>query len=112
MMAEYNAFPVSLGHGDEVIAFDLGGTSFRSALLTRNGELSYAQRIPSMNCRSLPGRSPDDIVHGIGTYVMHTVEGLRRASGSSARRTSIAICMGAALSAHTVKILGSVLILG
>lgn len=111
MMAEYNAFPVSLGHGDEVIAFDLGGTSFRSALLTRNGVLSHAQRIPSLNCRSLPGRSPDDIVHEIATYVADTVQGLRHSPGLG-RRASIAISMGAALNAHTGKILGSGPILG
>ncbi len=112
MMAEYNAFPVSLGHGDEVIAFDLGGTSFRSALLTRSGVLSHAQRIPSLNCRSLPGKSPDDIVHEIATYVADTVQGLRCASGLGGRRASIAISMGAALNAHTGKILGSGPILG
>ena len=112
MTSEYNVFPVSLGHGDEVIAFDLGGTSFRSALLTRNGVLSHAQRIPSLNCRSLAGRSPDDIVHEIATYVADTVQGLRRTSGLGGRRAAIAISMGAALNAHTGKILGSGPILG
>src|SRR5215472_10336500 len=112
MMTESTAFPVSLGHGDEVIAFDLGGTSFRSALLTQNGDLSQAQRIPSLNCRSLPGRSPDDIVHEIARYVADTAQGLRRASGWGGRRASIAISMGAALNAHTGKILGSGPILG
>ena len=112
MMPEYNAFPVSLGHGDEVVAFDLGGTSFRSAVLTRNGDLAHAQRLPSLNCRSLPGRSADDIVHEIAGYtVAETVNAAWHLSGS-AGRPAIAISMGAALNAHTGKILGSGPILG
>ncbi len=112
MTAEYNAFPVSLGHGDEVIAFDLGGTSFRSALMTRSGCLSHSQRIPSLNCRSLPGRAADDIVHEIAAYVADTVKAVRHSSGTMERRSTIAISMGAALNAHTGKILGSGPILG
>ncbi len=112
MMPEHNAFPVSLGHGDEVIAFDLGGTSFRSALLTRNGDLMDAQRIPSLNCRSLPGRSADDIVHEIAGYIADRTKAVGHASGLIERQPSIAISMGAALNAHTGKILGSGPILG
>ncbi len=56
-----NEFPVTHGNGDEVITFDIGGTSLRSALLTREGRLDRWQRIPSVNCRSLPGRSAPDI---------------------------------------------------
>jgi 3-dehydroquinate synthetase/predicted NBD/HSP70 family sugar kinase len=112
MTAEYKAFPVSLGHGDEVIAFDLGGTSFRSALLTRDGHLTHTQRIPSLNCRSLPGRSADDIVHEIAAYIANTAKAVRHSAGSMERRSAIAISMGAALNAHTGKILGSGPILG
>jgi predicted NBD/HSP70 family sugar kinase len=112
MTSEYNAFPVSLGQGDEVIAFDLGGTSFRSALLTRNGSLALAKRIPSLNCRSLPGRSADDIVGEIADYIAETAKAVRRSSGSMEKRAVIAISMGAALNAHTGKILGSGPILG
>jgi predicted NBD/HSP70 family sugar kinase len=110
-MSEYKAFPVSLGHGDEVIAFDLGGTSFRSALLTRSGDLTHARRLPSINCRSLPGRSADDIVHEIAGYIAETANAAWHLSGS-AGRPAIAISMGAALNAHIGKILGSGPILG
>ena len=112
MTVEYNAFPVSLGHGDEVIAFDLGGTSFRSALLTLNGELTRTRRIASLNCRSLPGRSADDIVNEIAAYISDTTKEVRHSSGSMERRSAIAISMGAALNAHTGKIFGSGPILG
>jgi 3-dehydroquinate synthetase/predicted NBD/HSP70 family sugar kinase len=112
MTMEYNAFPVCLGHGDEVVAFDLGGTSFRSALLNCDGNLTQVQRIPSLNCRSLPGRSADDIVHEIGGYIADTVKVLERSSVLARRRPSIAISMGAALNAHTGRILGSGPILG
>ena len=112
MTAENYAFPLALGVGDEVIAFDLGGTSFRSALLTREGRLAYTQRIPSVNCRSLPGRSPDDIVHEIASYVSETVLGLRPKCAVRAAHSAVAISMGAALNAHTGRILGSGPILG
>ena len=111
-MVEHNAFPVALGMGDEVIAFDLGGTSFRSALLTREGRLAHAHRIASLNCRSLPGRSPDDIVQEIASYISDTVRGLRPKCSFGAARSAIAISMGAALNAHTGRILGSGPILG
>ena len=112
MTVQVSAFPVALGHGDEVIAFDLGGTSFRSALLTCEGCLSHSQRIPSLNCRSLPGHTPDDIVGEIASYVADTVRVLSRRSLSVSKPPSIAISMGAALNAHTNKILGSGPILG
>lgn len=108
MTAEYQAFPV--GHGKEVITFDLGGTSFRSALLTREGSLAHARKIPSLNCRSLPGRSPDEIVSEIASYIADTVSLLR--PHKRGNHSSIAISMGAALNAHTGKILGSGPILG
>jgi 3-dehydroquinate synthetase/predicted NBD/HSP70 family sugar kinase len=107
-----NNFPVALGHGDEVITFDLGGTSFRSALLTRDGCLTRAQRIPSLNCRAMPGRSADDIVSEIAFYIADTVISLRHCSGSTGKHPAIAISLGAALNAHTGKILGSGPILG
>jgi 3-dehydroquinate synthetase/predicted NBD/HSP70 family sugar kinase len=112
MSAVNNNFPVALGHGDEVITFDLGGTSFRSALLTRDGYLTRARRIPSLNCRSMPGRSADEIVNEIALYIAGTVKSFRHCSGSTGKHSAIAISIGAALNAHTGKILGSGPILG
>jgi 3-dehydroquinate synthetase/predicted NBD/HSP70 family sugar kinase len=112
MIAVSNKFPAALGHGDEVIAFDLGGTSFRSALLTRDGSLSSAHRIPSLNCRSMPGRSADAIVDEIAVYIADTVKSFRHCSGLAEKHSAIAISMGAALNAHTGEILGSGPILG
>ena len=111
MSTDNNKFPAALGHGDEVITFDLGGTSFRSALLTHDGRLTRAQRIPSLNCRSMPGRSADEIVNEIAAYVADTVKSFH-CSGLAGKHPSIAISMGAALNAHTGKILGSGPILG
>ncbi len=107
-----NPFPVCLGNGDEVIAFDIGGTSFRSALLTREGRLASVQRIPSINCRSMPGRSGADLVDEIAVYIAKTSKLLWHSSGLPGRHPAIAISMGAALNAHTGKILGSGPILG
>jgi 3-dehydroquinate synthetase/predicted NBD/HSP70 family sugar kinase len=112
MSAVNNKFPAALGLGDEVIAFDLGGTSFRSALLTRDGSLTGAQRIPSLNCRSMPGRSADAIVNEIAAYIADTVKSLRHCSGLVGKHSAVAISMGAALNAHTGRILGSGPILG
>ena len=105
-------FPVALGNGDEVITFDLGGTSFRTAVLTREGRLTDVQRIPSINFRSMPGRSAGDIVDEIAAYVARTVKSFWRSQLLAGRHPAIAISMGAALNAHTGKILGSGPILG
>lgn len=107
-----NTFPVALGNGDEVIAFDLGGTWFRSALLNREGRLTGAQRIPSINCRSMPGKWAGDIVDEIAAYVVRTAQSYWHSALLAGRRPAIAISMGAALNAHTGTILGSGPILG
>src|SRR5580704_15489461 len=107
-----NKFPVALGNGDEVITFDLGGTSFRSALVTREGRLTGVQRIPSINCRSMPDRSATDIVAEIAAYIANTVKSFWHSPVLAGRHPAIAISMGAALNAHTGKILGSGPILG
>jgi predicted NBD/HSP70 family sugar kinase len=100
-----NEFPVALGNGDEVITFDIGGTTFRSALLTHEGRLTDVERIPSINCRSMPGRSATDIVDEIAAYIARTVGSFCPFSGLGSRRPAVAISMGAALNAHTGKIL-------
>jgi 3-dehydroquinate synthetase/predicted NBD/HSP70 family sugar kinase len=105
-------FPVVLGNGDEVITFDIGGTSFRSALLTRTGRLTGVQRIPSINCRSLPAKSGADIVNEIAAYIAERVRLYWHSPELAGRHPAIAISMGAALNAHTGKILGSGPILG
>jgi 2-epi-5-epi-valiolone 7-kinase len=105
-------FPVALGNGDEVIAFDIGGTSFRSALLTREGRLVHIQRVPSINYRSMPGSSAADIVGEIAAYIAKTVKSFWDSPGFARQRPAIAISMGAALNAHTGTVLGSGPILG
>jgi len=107
-----NRFPVAPGNGDEVITFDLGGTSFRAGLLTREGRLTDVQRIPSINFRSMPGRSAADIVDEIAACVANTVKSFWHSQVLAGRHPAIAISMGAALNAHTGKILGSGPILG
>ena len=107
-----NEFPVALGNGGEVITFDIGGTSFRSALLTRQGRLTGVQRIPSINCRSMPGRSAADIVDEIAAYIAKTVNSFWHSPVLAGRHPAIAISLGAALNAHTGQILGSGPILG
>jgi 3-dehydroquinate synthetase/predicted NBD/HSP70 family sugar kinase len=105
-------FPVALGNGDEVITFDIGGTSFRSALLTLDGRLTSIQRTPSVNCRSMPGRSAADIVEEIAAYIARTVQSSSQSTVLAGRHPAIGVSMGAALNAHTGKILGSGPILG
>jgi 3-dehydroquinate synthetase/predicted NBD/HSP70 family sugar kinase len=106
-----NGFPVALGNGDEVIAFDIGGTSFRSALLTREGRLRSVQRVPSINFRSVPGRSAADILDTVAAYIAQTARELSRGSASR-DDPAVAVSMGAALNAHTGRLLGSGPILG
>lgn len=98
--------------GDEVITFDLGGTSFRSALLTKEGKLTDVQRIPSINYRSLPGKPAVEIVDAIASYIAKTVMTFWPSTHLAKQRSHIAISMGAALNAHTGVILGSGPILG
>ncbi len=112
MSAVTDEFPVALGRGDEVITFDIGGTSFRSARLTGEGRLADVQRIPSINCRSMPGRRAADIVGEIAAYIATTVKSFCRSPILERRGPAVAISMGAALNAHTGRILGSGPILG
>src|SRR5580698_6128252 len=107
-----NEFPVALGNGDEVITFDIGGTSFRSALLTREGRLTGGRRIPSINCRSLPGGSAAEVVDEIAAYIAKTVDSFRHSPVLAGRHPAVAISLGAALNAHTGRVLGSGPILG
>jgi 3-dehydroquinate synthetase/predicted NBD/HSP70 family sugar kinase len=107
-----NKFPVALGHGDEVITFDIGGTSFRSALLNREGRLTGVQRIPSMNCRSMPGNSAAGVVDKIADYIAKTAQSFWLSPSLAGQHPAIAISMGAAMNAHTGMILGSGPILG
>lgn len=105
-------FPVTLGNGDEVVTFDIGGTSFRSGFVGRDGRLTSVQRTPSINYRSMPGISGGDIVNEIAAYIASTTKSCWYSSHSSQSRPAVAISMGAALNAHTGEILGSGPILG
>jgi 3-dehydroquinate synthetase/predicted NBD/HSP70 family sugar kinase len=104
--------PFNIGHGAEIITFDLGGTWFRSALLTSEGQLCNLRRVPSINYRSFPGKSAVDLVNEISYYIATTVRSLWPHAESPPRHPPIAISMGAALNAHTGMILGSGPILG
>lgn len=107
-----NEFPVTLGNGDEVITFDIGGTSFRSALVTRDGRLTSVQRVPSINFRSTPGRLAPDIMDEIAAFIAKTVKSFWEFPVLAGRHPAIAISLGAALNAHTGRIHGSGPILG
>lgn len=112
MRVAMDPFPVALGNGNEVISFDIGGTSLRSAFLTRAGRLTRIRRIPSINCRSLPAKSGADIVDEIANHIAETAKAFWQSPEGAGRRPAIAISMGAALNAHTGTILGSGPILG
>jgi 3-dehydroquinate synthetase/predicted NBD/HSP70 family sugar kinase len=107
-----NEFPIAPSNGNEVITFDLGGTSFRSALLTREGTLARIQRRPSINYRSAAARPAVEIVDEIALYIARTVKSFRNCPDSAKERSKVAISMGAAMNAHSGIILGSGPILG
>jgi 3-dehydroquinate synthetase/predicted NBD/HSP70 family sugar kinase len=112
MNALLNEFPLALGNGDEIITFDIGGTTFRSGIVTREGRLIRVQRIPSINCWSQPGKSGADIMDAIGDYIAKTVRSYWDFPALEGRRPAIAISLGAAMNAHTGQIHGSGPILG
>jgi len=112
MKVVMNEFPFALGNGNEVVTFDIGGTSFRSGLVTREGRLIDVQRTPSINCWSQPGKSGAEIMDGIGAYIAKTVKSFWNAPELEGRRPAIAISLGAAMNAHTGKIHGSGPLLG
>src|SRR5580658_3359200 len=107
-----NEFPFALGNGDEIVTFDIGGNSFRSGFVTREGRLTEVQRIPSINCWSQPRKSGADIMDAIGAYIARTVKSFWDSPALEGRRPAIAISLGAAMNAHTGKIHGSGPILG
>ena len=105
-------FPIVLGHGAEVVTFDLGGTSFRSGFVNSEGRLTDVQRIPSINRWTMPGKSAEEIINEIASYVSSTVKSFQQSGDGKGRRPATAISLGASMNAHTGTILGSGPILG
>ena len=90
---------------ESVIAFDIGGTWFRSALVTKNGELLEVDHQPSVNYLDYPDLSAAQLQEALVDYLVGTVARLRSGSDRSFRLA--AISLGAALNAHTGKIFTS-----
>lgn len=94
------AVPFTRVPRDGLIVFDIGGTWFRSGLLTSEGRLVSVTRTPAVNFKTCPNLRVDELQQALVDYL---VSETRRLSTENAglRPGAVGISMGAALNAHT-----------
>lgn len=89
-----------------VIVFDIGATTFRSALCTPEGELIGLTKRPALSYRNFPAISPAQLQRSLVDLVVsetHRLQGTYPQSGVQ----SVGISMGAAVNSHTGLVLNS-----
>jgi predicted NBD/HSP70 family sugar kinase len=91
---------------DNIIVFDIGGTWFRSGVMTTEGKLMAVRRSQALNYRNAPDRSIHQLQAGLVHYLSGEVRRLQTEFPGMNLHT-IGISMGAALNAHTGLILNS-----
>jgi len=90
----------------DVIVFDIGGTWFRSALYSNEGQLIDYNKVPAINFISNPDKNVSELQQGLVNYLLNTAqEVVNRYPNKIIKFASIS--MGAALNGHTGLILNS-----
>lgn len=90
---------------DDTIVFDIGGTWFRSGIVTSEGELVNMSRQTAINYRNTIGLPPQQLQKALVDFLVREAD---RLSGSWPKTLrSVSISVGAALNAHTGVILNS-----
>jgi 3-dehydroquinate synthetase/predicted NBD/HSP70 family sugar kinase len=87
------------------IVFDIGGTWFRSGLITGDAELRGASRRPTDTFRSHPNLSCVELQDLLVDGIVRESRRLRDEAGGHARL--VGISLGAAIDGHTSTVLGS-----
>ncbi len=89
-----------------VVVFDVGGTWFRSGLVTGEGQLIEVSRRPAVNFKNSPSLSVDEMQEALVSYLVSQTRQLQSKANGTAPRKS-AVSMGAALNGHTGFVLNS-----
>jgi predicted NBD/HSP70 family sugar kinase len=89
-----------------LIVFDIGGTWFRSGILTPENKLEKVTRKPAINYKNAMYKSIDQLQNALIDYLIDTVNELGEALPPHNIRAA-GISLGAALNAHTGLILNS-----
>jgi 3-dehydroquinate synthetase/predicted NBD/HSP70 family sugar kinase len=92
--------------GQSAIVFDIGGTWFRSGVLTAAGELRGVTRRPAFSVRNYPHLSFPELQDALVGYLLSEAARLRRQFPALALE-SAGVSLGAALNAHSGVVLAS-----
>lgn len=84
---------------ESLVVFDIGGTWFRSGIVTSNGVLKYYSKISAINYISNPDLRCQELQHALVDYILKTIKLL--SSRHAEKVSKVAISMGAALNSHT-----------
>lgn len=90
----------------EVIVFDIGGTWFRSGVITKSGKLEFVKRCPAFNYMSFPDYSVSQLQDAFVGYLINETQRIQQEL-SQEKLQLVSISMGAALNAHTGLLLNS-----
>jgi 3-dehydroquinate synthetase/predicted NBD/HSP70 family sugar kinase len=89
-----------------IIVFDIGGTWFRSGLLTPDNRLIFVSKRVAINFKNSPNLSITSLQQGLVDYITSETRRLR-ATLPDETTNLVSISMGAALNSHTGLILNS-----
>lgn len=89
-----------------VIAFDIGGTWFRSGIVSLSQNVAHVSRQPAINYRNTPHRHAHELQQALVNYLIQEAMRLRPFLVSRAKPI-VAIALGACLNAHTGYVLNS-----
>lgn len=84
---------------EPLVVFDVGGTWFRSGIVTSNGVLEYYSKIPAINYISNPDLTCQELQYVLVDYILKIIKLL--SSRHTEKVSKVAISMGAALNSHT-----------
>lgn len=90
---------------ENVVVFDIGGTWFRSAVLTKD-VIRFKSKKEAINFKNHPDKSIEELHNGLVEYFIDETNRLKEKAGINGKVT-VGISMGAALNGHTGKILNS-----
>jgi 3-dehydroquinate synthetase/predicted NBD/HSP70 family sugar kinase len=93
------------GAGPPVVVFDIGGTWFRSGIVSSEGELVDVSRSPAISYVSCPTTSVAELQRRLADYI--ATEALRLRATAPGRIDLACVSMGAALNGHTGVVLNS-----
>jgi 2-epi-5-epi-valiolone 7-kinase len=90
----------------DTIVFDIGGTWFRSGILTPQNTLKEVSKQPAINYKNNPEKAIHQLQAALIDYLLETVSRLKAANPNK-EAGLVGVSLGAALNAHTGFVLNS-----